>query len=335
MCLVKKLKNRASQERTPIRPSSSFPQPTTTLPLAVLLRPVAAAHRRPTPAGPSDRRGGRLLGRLARLHLGPLGAHQLGAEVEHEGALHRVRHLGRLVVLKEVPPGAARALHLALLEVVDAHALGAAVPAPVHARLLGPLVPHALGEALPGLLLAHVAARDVLHEQGEALTEPLALLAEEGRLGDAPRVHAAEGDARRVVVAPVQLADRHHVAHFGVLVGLGPKEILAIRHAVLPVGGPLETIGQPLHVAQGSLWVNQPAAYSIGVASNGADNDHALVVRPLLDHILQQQLAEQEVAEMVHSHAHLKPLLGEAGLGVGGKVNGCIAHKSRERLFFF
>uniref|UniRef100_J3N3R4 Uncharacterized protein n=1 Tax=Oryza brachyantha TaxID=4533 RepID=J3N3R4_ORYBR len=107
---------------------------------------------------------------------------------------------------------------------------GVLVPAPVDAGLGEAGVADDLGEALAGLLLGDVALGDVLLEGREEEAEERDVLAEEAGGGDAARVEGGEGHAGGLVVPPVELLHRQHVAHLAVLVGLGAVELAAVDH---------------------------------------------------------------------------------------------------------
>lgn len=162
--------------------------------------------------------------------LGLIGRRPL--RTRHDGAVLKeligeilVQHLVGLVVLIDRVPAASRTAAAQDLPVLLERRLAAplsraAVPTPVNARLGAARIMGHLHEALPCLLLADEATGDILHEDGEEPAEPHALLAEERRLGDAPRVDGGERDSRLTVVAIVEHVCDHHQAELRILVCL-------------------------------------------------------------------------------------------------------------------
>eukprot|EP00951_Prasinocladus_malaysianus_P017819 scaffold141196_cov39-Prasinocladus_malaysianus.AAC.1 len=218
-------------------------------------------------------------------------------------------------VLKDGPAGPAGALDLALEGVVPPGGAGPAVPAPVDAGLGALGVRDGLEEALARLVLRDVSAGDILHEDREEPAEPAALLAEEGRLGDAARVHGGEGDAGLVVVAPVQLEDGHHVGQLAVFVCLGAVVCEPVDHHLL--GG---EAGQGAQVGVGR---HGPAAHGVGVAGDGPHDDAAglLGLLEVGDH----QVDQQEVGEVVDGEALLEAVVSHGGGGLVGEVHRRVA----------
>mmetsp|Transcript_7369 Transcript_7369/g.15656 ORF Transcript_7369/g.15656 Transcript_7369/m.15656 type:complete len:457 (-) Transcript_7369:123-1493(-) len=245
-------------------------------------------------------------------------SHGLGANLPH---LYRGRQIPdgvRLGVLEDLaarpasPPGLA-------VGGPPSDGLGAAVPGPVDVGLVALGVVDDLGEAVPGLLLVDVAAGDVLHEEGEQLAEPLPLLPEQSGLSDAPGVHGREDDAGGLVIPAVQLADGHHVADLGVLVRLGPEEGLAVGHG----DGIASALLESLELAEVGLGVDEAASDGVGVAGDGPDDANPGILGLL--HVVEKEVDKEEVAQVVHSHGHLEPIVGPGGLGVSGLVDGGVA----------
>ena len=120
---------------------------------------------------------------------------------------------------------------------------------------------------------------------------PLALLTEERGRGYAAGIHRVEDDPRRVMQAPVQLKDSHHVQRLGILVRLGTIELGAVDHLLT---WPCLQSRQLAHVRNR---LHEGSRDRVLVASDRAHNAHARVLG-LLD-CGQQELHEQKVAQMV------------------------------------
>lgn len=91
----------------------------------------------------------------------------------------------------------------------------------------------------------------------------------------------------------MKLRDSHHVANLGVLVGLGTKEGLAIRHGNWVAG----SLGESLEISKISAWVNQTTSNSVGVSSDGANDADTAVLGTT--HVVKQQVDQQKVTKVV------------------------------------
>ena len=148
------------------------------------------------------------------------------------------------------------------------------------------------------------------------------------------------------MVAPVEFRDRDHVAELAVFVGLAGFEGLAVGHG----NGSAKAGGKATQVTEvGWRRDRDFAAQLLGVGGNGANHNQALL--HLMLHLLlpgcssattsattaaagqfvQQQLDQQEVAQVVGGHGQLVALGREAGLPQGGHVDGGVAHQRVQR----
>lgn len=81
--------------------------------------------------------------------------------------------------------------------------------------------------------------------------------------------------------------------YLGILVCLGTKEWLSIRHFDRLLGSLFES----LKVTQVSLWVDKSATNRVGVASDGSDNANSSIL--CLLHVIEKQIHQEKVSEMV------------------------------------
>mmetsp|Transcript_27302 Transcript_27302/g.51104 ORF Transcript_27302/g.51104 Transcript_27302/m.51104 type:complete len:430 (-) Transcript_27302:181-1470(-) len=202
-----------------------------------------------------------------------------------------------------------------LLRVVDgitsarAARAGGALPAVIRPRGSVALIGHAGCETTASLLLADIGLGHRLVESREEALEERVVLAEEARFSNAARVKRGEDNAGLLVIAPVQLLHEHHVAHLAVLVSLGAIEVLPIKHG----DGCLHPLLQALHVA--NVRQGRDHATELRAVHRGRDGaqDHATGwLHGAALQVLKQELAKQEVAQVVGCEAHLIALRGIA-----------------------
>ena len=159
-----------------------------------------------------------------------------------------------------------------------------------------------LKETLTGLLFAHKSARDVFHKDGEVHAEPVALLPEEGTLGDAARVNRGEGNAVGLVKLGVQDVGQHHEAELGILVGLGPVEAVAISHG----DGIFESRFESLQILKISDGVHTATSDCIVITGDRAHGNNAWIRGSR--HVGHEQTDHEEMAQEVDLHRLLVPV---------------------------
>mmetsp|Transcript_87104 Transcript_87104/g.254910 ORF Transcript_87104/g.254910 Transcript_87104/m.254910 type:complete len:442 (+) Transcript_87104:267-1592(+) len=193
---------------------------------------------------------------------------------------------------------------LCLITSSTASASGA-LPAVVAAGLTVLRISDAGRQPTARLLVAHVRAGDGLLEVREELLEDGVVLAEEAGLGNAAWVHGREDDARLLVVPAVELAHEHHVADLAVLVRLGAAEGPAIDHG----GRGLHPLLETLEIADSCHGGNHAAQLLVVDARGDRSQDHAARgLHEAVLQVLQEELAEQEVAKVVGGKLHLVPV---------------------------
>mmetsp|Transcript_21926 Transcript_21926/g.37612 ORF Transcript_21926/g.37612 Transcript_21926/m.37612 type:complete len:238 (-) Transcript_21926:246-959(-) len=129
------------------------------------------------------------------------------------------------------------------------------------------------------------------------------------------------------MVAAVEFAHSDHVAKLGILVGFGTVKLLSVDHG----NGLFEAHFETFHVAK--VWLGRNlSAQLFRVLSHSSKNDHSAlgVLRVLL--ILQEQVAQQEMAKMISSNALLKSILGVARLLSDRQVDGGICNDAINRF---
>ena len=215
----------------------------------------------------------------------------------------------------------------------------------MHARGAERFAAHHLRQPLPGEGLADVAAGDVFLEPGKGGLEGLEAVAKQRRIRHAAGIEGAEDDSGGGVVAPMELRDRDHVAELAVLIGLAGFEGPAVGHGngIAKPGGKATQVTEVGWRRDGDF-----AAQLLGVGGNGANHNQALlhlVLRLLLPgrrgattaaatgigQFVQQQLDQQEVAQVVGGHGQLVALGRKQGLPQGGHVDGGVAHQRVQR----
>ena len=172
-------------------------------------------------------------------------------------------------------------------------------------------VGHHLGQALTGQGLAHVTAGDVLLEPGKNCLKGPRRIAKQGRIGHAARIEGTEHNAGGPMQAPVQLLGGDHVAEFAVLVGLAGLKGLATGHGDWRLETGLEA-GQIAQVGWGRDW--NLAAQLLGIGGDGAHDHHPRRGVGRAFEILEQQLDQQEMAQMVGGHGDFITLRRPLGL---------------------
>mmetsp|Transcript_71567 Transcript_71567/g.215119 ORF Transcript_71567/g.215119 Transcript_71567/m.215119 type:complete len:227 (+) Transcript_71567:636-1316(+) len=123
------------------------------------------------------------------------------------------------------------------------------------------------------------------------------------------------------MVAPVQLAHCHHVEYLGILVGLRAVKVAAVHHL-------RARLQHARQVAKVRARVHEAAANRVGVSRDRTDDADARVLRLL--HVVDEEVGQQEVAQVVHAHRHLEAVVGEARLRVGRQVDGGVADEPVE-----
>mmetsp|Transcript_5333 Transcript_5333/g.10889 ORF Transcript_5333/g.10889 Transcript_5333/m.10889 type:complete len:236 (+) Transcript_5333:589-1296(+) len=167
------------------------------------------------------------------------------------------------------------------------------------------------------------------------------MLSEEASLCDAAGVEGGKDDASLVVITSMQLLHQHHIADLAVLVRLCTIKLLAVQHCDRGFHAFLQSL-QVSYVSQ-----RRDHATQLRTVHSGGDSaqDHAAgrLGGASLE-VLQQQVAEQEVSQVVRRKAHLVTLCRPARtsareetreedtLLVGVRVvHGRVAHQSIQR----
>ena len=102
---------------------------------------------------------------------------------------------------------------------------------------------------------------------------------------------------------------------------LGAEEWLAVGHSDWVCG----TLFETRKISKVCLRIDKASAYSVGVTCDGT-NDTA-TSSLCLTHIVQEEMYQQEVSEMVHSHRHLEAIVSPGWLRVSRLVHGSIANQ--------
>mmetsp|Transcript_18766 Transcript_18766/g.54263 ORF Transcript_18766/g.54263 Transcript_18766/m.54263 type:complete len:206 (+) Transcript_18766:873-1490(+) len=153
-----------------------------------------------------------------------------------------------------------------------------------------------LEKTLSGLVFSNKSSSDELHEDGEIGAEPLSLLTEKRRLGNAAGVHTAEGNSSQLVVLGVKEISHHHKAKLAVLVCLGADESISISHRNRVYETCLETF-QVMKIRNG---IYTATSDSVVISGNGSNHNNTCIWG--VDHTLHELTDHQEMRQKVNLH---------------------------------
>jgi len=163
---------------------------------------------------------------------------------------------------------------------------------------------------------------DELHKNGEIGAKPFSLFPEQGRLGNAARVHAAKRNARQFVVLGVQKVGHHHETKLGVLVSFGANKAVAVGHGHGVVEAGLEAI-QLVKIGNG---IDAATTHSIIISRDAAHHNDACIGR--IQHGVHEQTDHQKVRQEVDLHGLLVVVGAPLGIVECWLVNTGIANEA-------